>query len=61
MIEQYEQVGVVGTETFPLVRQYWDGQTVHSTLSNERIVPMLFKNLNPGTKIYIKVDGDSND
>jgi xanthosine utilization system XapX-like protein len=52
--EQFEMVGVIGTEKFPVFNQVWDGRQVHHSHSNERIVPMMFKDLPPGTELFIK-------
>lgn len=54
MTEELEMVGVIGTENFTKLNQVWDGRQVHSNMTDERIVPMLFKNLPVGTQLYIK-------
>ena len=54
MNEELEMIGVIGTEKFKQITQMWDGRQVHSNMSEERIVPMLFKNLPVGTQLFIK-------
>lgn len=54
MNEQFEMVGVIGTEKFPVFGQVWDGRQVHQNFSNERTVPMMFKQLPAGTELFIK-------
>ena len=54
MNEELEMIGVIGTEKFKKTTQMWDGRQVHSNMSEERIVPMLFKNLPVGTQLFIK-------
>jgi hypothetical protein len=54
MNEELEMIGVIGTEKFTKITQMWDGRQVHGNTSEERIVPMLFKNLPVGTQLFIK-------
>lgn len=54
MNEQFEMIGVIGTENFPILAQVWDGQQVHQNFITERNVPMLFKDLPLGTQLFIK-------
>ena len=58
MNEKFEIAGVIGTEKFPRVRQLWDGHTVYTDQSDERTVPMMFKNLPAGTQLFIKKPKD---
>ena len=60
MNEEFEIAGVIGTEKFPLVRQLSNGHTVHTEQSDERTVPMMFKNLPAGTQLFIKKVKDEN-
>ena len=52
---RFELAGVISEENFPLIRQYFDGRTVHTDSSQKRKTPTLFKDLPPGTELYIKV------
>lgn len=58
-MNEYELAGVIGTEKFPVHTNFYDGKNCHQQLSNERIVPMLFKTLPPGTQLFIKVPNGS--
>jgi len=54
MNEEFEIAGVIGTEKFLHVKRLWDGHTIHTDQSDERTVPMMFKNLPAGTQLFIK-------
>lgn len=54
MNEELELVGVIGIDKFPLLTHLWDGQRALSNMTDERIVPMMFKNLPVGTQLFVK-------
>ena len=54
MNEEYELAGVIGTEKFPQIMQYFSNGQHQSHQTDERIAPILFKNLPVGTQLFIK-------
>lgn len=52
--EEFEIAGVIGTEKFPEVIRLSNGHTTYTNQSDERTVPMMFKNLPAGTQLFIK-------
>lgn len=54
MNEEYELAGVIGTEKFPLIVHHFSNNQHQSHQTDERIAPVLFKNLPVGTQLFIK-------
>lgn len=54
MNEELELVGVIGIDKFPLLIYLWDGRQAHSNMTDERIAPIMFKNLPVGTQLFVK-------
>ena len=53
--ENFELIGIIGTEKFPEFIRLSNG---HTHQSDERTVPILFKNLPLGTRLYLKVEDE---
>lgn len=54
MSVKYELVGVIGEENYPVSSQTMVDGKLYSGTSEERKVPMVFKDLPVGTQLFIK-------
>ena len=54
--KDYELVGVMTEESFPILKQYVVAGNPISKWSDRRITPLMFKELPPGTELFIKVN-----
>lgn len=53
-MEEFEKVGVIATERFPELKQFWSGERLYQHMSTNRVGPILFKELPPGTELWVK-------
>lgn len=56
--ENFELVGIIGEQRYPVYCQIEDQGQVNQYKSGPKTIPVLFKDLPLGTRLYLKVEDE---